>query len=180
MKTLILALDTTGLPNFGGGFEPRVISIGAAILDDAGVSILRTTGVFVCQDIHHLHHPAAAEALRINEIPIPTVLNGHDEQQAAELLRQGAATARVTGFNLAFIQAFLSRPPWSIRPATWDPDIMVRASRASNRKHVSLKQALQWCAKRGHDIEAPDHDNPTAVKATGVAQVALALAKEGF
>lgn len=180
MKTLVLALDTTGLrPNCG--FTPRVISLGAAIIDDAGSSILRTSGLVIRQDVQHLHDVHAAEALRINGFDIPEILAAdHDTESAAALLRSGAGTVIVTGFNLPFIQSFLVSPPWSVQPRSWGMCLMVRASRAAKRKRLSLKQALQWCAKHEHDVDPVLHENPTAMKAADAAKVFIALTKEGF
>lgn len=135
--TIIIDIETTGLPNKPRGYSPRVTEIGAVVVDSSG-EIASTFSAVVLQDREHLEHSNANYAMNMSDLSVEKVLaEGRDEDRLSTAFtfwlgrmagKYGAHTVQddgsivnvpmtVQAFNQSFDFGFLDRSPWNL-PST--------------------------------------------------------------
>ena len=181
----ILTIDTTGLKGRSPGWNPRIVAIGGAELDEQG-RLTAAFGSYVHQPPEHVHDERAQGAWRSNGIDPQKVIESKlSEKHAAFLLREWVGSHPVTGFNVEFIKAFLSEEPWSITQLGETPCVMKAAAKVISRQkrqfllRVSLNDALSWALSGGHETAPPPGlDTRAEANAIRVALLSSALEKE--
>lgn len=161
---LIIAIDTTGLLNKRPGWNPRVVAVGMAHVQDR--RIVASDATLVRQPPTHVHHEFARGAWRANRLRPDEVVAATmaDVEVAAAVRSQlDAADGRWTAFNARFAEGFLCESPWFLPPAA--ECLMQKAaeavphvsagpdgvSRVVGRKelHIKMTDAFAWVAGLG-------------------------------